>query len=219
MSEFDAPIAEKEKQLQAAIAHLEEISRDFVKEAIDAVAALWRELAKKEVQSEHEVTEGLSEAALKQLKIEVEELAAEASKHVSRFFETDLVWWHRQNELPVDMDRDKYDYFVHQNDIPRTLLRPFRFAIGCVVPILRKYGYMKPTRTGESAWTEYFPPQAVGSQRLPFYPLHLEGLPKLAGIAKQYDAAVREAERIVRERHNLLLKKRTVVAAKRWDDA
>jgi len=219
--DFEQRIAAKEGSLKTAIEQLESIRKEFVPLAAKFAADWWASTAKSEVERDA-VTEKLTDEQLSKLKGDVQDLCTVAQRHVEEFFADSKAWWHLQSPLVGSPVAPSYFYFLDGSRGPDQIIKPLRFVLGKIAPILEKYGYLaRDSRLSKgrgSGWREY---DSTGNHHLPngrpYYPSQLEWPKQFTSLIERYSAQMRDANDLLTGIESVRREQKQTAAKKRWD--
>jgi hypothetical protein len=223
--DFDTRIAGKRTALASILATMEGIRLEYIKATIPIVKAIWQHESRTQVERDNAITEKLSDARLRELKAEIQNLEEEAENKITPFLNSADAWWHLQPELKYEqggLAQHTYRSYTKPIGLPDVLDKQTRFAVGLLGPILKKYGFLASRSSGgrmTQEWVEWdIGGNAQSSKARPLYPRKLEAPVNLCALAEKYATAQDQARAVLKEIQDIEEEKKRSAAAKRWDD-
>ncbi len=216
MSEdIDIQIARKEAELSPFCTRMEKLKNEFIKETVRFASEWYKTTTKEYLTKFSEVTLGMKEEQIAQMKAQVNELIREAEKIVKIELVDVALWWHQRPRLHDSSDQ----YLQVADKYPIILDREVRHVLGCLGLILEKFNYHVAasgnTGSYQEFWFDY--PHGEGSTSTPYYPHLLKWSEEMQDTIRDYNSEYLKAIAIFSEIQRLKDEKKKQQAMNRWD--
>ncbi len=216
MSEdIDALIEREETELSPLRQRMDELKGEFIKETI-SFASEWYKKTTKEYLAKHpEVTLGMKEEKIANMKAQVNELIQSTEKNVRAELEKPGLWWHLRPRL-----HDSIRQYLQVDDkYPEILDRAVRHVLGRLGLILEFYKFNVSASGNSGSYEEFWfdRPQGEGSTSKPYYPHLLAWSVKMQETIQDYNTKYLAAIAIFGEIQKLAQEKKRQQAMNRWD--
>ena len=220
--DFDSSIQQKQVELDAVKARLEELRLQFVKDTIIFVAGWYETTSKQYATTNSQITLNLGKERLTEMKKKVNELVKDSGRIVSEILSEPSIWW---DLTPHDSGEILSPYEQYGNRFPDILDKPVRRALGRLGAVLEEFGYGVKTRlaypgTPEPAWAEY-PTGPAYSKPVasPYYPHFVVWSEAMQNTIKQYNELYKQGIRLFHEIASLQDQKKAKQANDLWDSS
>ena len=216
MSEdIDVLIERKETELSPLRQRMEELKGEFIKETI-SFASEWYKKTTKEYLAKHpEVTLGMKEEKIANMKAQVNELIQSTEKNVRSELEKSALWWHQRPRLHDSISQ----YLQVADNYPEILDRAVRHVLGRLGLILEAYKFNVSASGNAGSYGEFWfdHPHGDDSTSNPYYPHLLKWSGKMQDIVRSYNTQYQAAMAIFDEIQKLKEEKKRQQAMNRWD--
>lgn len=210
--DFDSEIATARGEVEAISTQMEQVRQRILTATADFLPSWIRERAKREVQGDSTVTLALGPEKLREVKGEVERLAAGGSELVEKHVNKKSVWWHLS---PVVDYKHDYDPGYDKN-LPKAFAAPIRTAMGQLGVLLQRYGYI-----GEKSRGPWISRDRTASQfgaSLPsYFGLEVDWPQSLRDDTAKYAELLKKAQARMRTITEIESEKARTTAADLWD--
>ena len=218
---IDALIRRKEAELQPLFSRMEELRLQFIDDVTRFASEWYEEKSKEYATKKPEITLSLGKEKLVQMKIQVNELARNASKIVNESLADPEVWWHKTpyvNASPAAYEQLGNDQVG--NKFPEVVDKPVRRALGELGNVLEQFGYGVTTGALKASYPEFWfeCKDGAGSIR-PFFPHLFDWSDEMAETIAKYDAVYKKGIVLFEEITMLKEEKKKQEAAALWDTA
>jgi hypothetical protein len=213
--DIDVLIARKETELSPFSQRMEQLKREFIEETVSFASEWYKKTTKEYVTKYPEVTLGMKEEKITQMKAQVNKLALDAEKTVSKELEKPGLWWHQKPRL-----HDSSALYLQIADkYPEILDHAVRQVLGRLGSILEEYKF-NVTATGKTIsygefWFDH--PSGNESTSNPYYPHLLKWSEKMQETIRNYNEQYTTALVIFEEIQKITEQKKRQQAMNRWD--
>jgi hypothetical protein len=211
--EIDSLIENKEAELLPFISRMEELKVEFTEETMAFASEWYRKTAKDYITKSPEVTLGLTEERIANMKAEVNELVKNAEKTVHKEFDNPELWWHLEPRLRESIKR----YQQVADKFPEVLDRAVRRTLGHLGVVLEKFGFRVTVSGCSGNYYEFWFERVGKLETVPLYPHLLKWTDAMQDTIRQYDSQYVEAAEIYCEIQELKSEKKKLEALTRWD--
>jgi hypothetical protein len=216
MSEdIDVLIERKEIELSPFCKRMEELKHEFIEETVSFASEWYKKTTKEYISKYPEVTLGMKEEKITQMKAQVNKLILDAEKIVSKELEKPGLWWHQK---PLLHDSNA-QYLQIADKYPEILDHAVRQVLGRLGLILEEYKF-NVTVSGKTVsygefWFDH--PSGDASTSNPYYPHLLKWSEKMQETIRNYNEQYITALVIFEEIQKLKEEKKRQQAMNRWD--
>ncbi len=216
MSEdIDVLIVRKETELSLFCKRMEELKLEFLGETVSFASEWYKKTTKEYVSKYPEVTLGMKEEKITQMKAQVNKLILDAEKIVSKELEKPGLWWHQKPRL----HDSSAQYLQVADKYPEILDRAVRLVLGRLGLILEEYKF-NVTASGKTVsygefWFDH--PSGNESTSNPYYPHLLKWSEKMQETIRNYNEQYTTAIVLFEEIQKLKEQKKRQQAMNRWE--
>jgi hypothetical protein len=208
-------IERKEGELSIIQESMEELKNEFIKKTISFASEWFKKTTKEYVTQYSEVTLGMKEEKIVQMKTKVNELMQNTEKIVWNELGKPALWWHQRPRLNDSIEQ----YLQVADKYPEILDRAIRYALGRLGLILEEYRYNVTTNSNKTSYPEFWFDQSRGnnSSSIPFYPHLLQWSQDMQDFIRKYNNQYINAMALFKEIQRLKEEKEQRQALSRWD--
>lgn len=213
--DIDAEIQKKEAELSPIRQCMEELKIQFIKQTVAFASEWYKNTAKQYVTKYPEVTLGMREEKLAQMKTQVNQLVRDAEKTVRAELENSALWWHQKPRANESVAL----YLQVGDKHPEILDRAVRHVLGRLGLILEEYKFNVTASGNTGSYQEFWfdHPHGADLTSNPYYPHLLRWSEKMQDTVRDYNTQYAKAIALYTEIQKLKEEKKKQQASTRWD--
>lgn len=208
-------IERKENALSPLCKRMEELKGEFIEETVRFASEWYKKTVKEYVSKYPEVTLGMKEERIAQMKARVNQLTLDTENIVRGELDNSALWWHQRPRL-----HDSIEQYLQVDDkYPEILDRAVRHVLGRLGLILEEYRFNVSTSGNIGSYREFWfdKPPGERSTSVPYYPHLLKWSTKMEETIKEYNTQYTKAMAIFDEIQKLKGDMKRQQAMNRWD--
>lgn len=197
-SQYDARIAQAQREIDGVRSRMEAVTRDFVSETKGFAAQWMRDQVHKSFVAQSDTSKAMDKDRVASLKADLETLAQQVPGLVEQELLQDELWPHRRQSFRGTSD-DYMEFFSGGRRAPERIDLKIRRVVGHAGRLLSKYGLAKlDTQFGD--WKRQHDNTLIYATSLEISPQMLDILKSYTSLVQEYTKARYQVERAEREK-------------------